>query len=94
MTVYASADSADVFASHKVRETVAPTARLTRLSELPLIDRQCFTLLDDLQQICHNGVSLSNADIGAIQAKLIILRVNLNIRHNVNTPHLGQSDCV
>jgi hypothetical protein len=103
MTVYPTADHADFFAAYK-RPAVDPMPELNpaidhqihqerceleRLAALAHIDRQCFELLNDLQRICHHGCSLSNADIGAIQAKLIILRINLNIRHGVNTPQLG-----
>lgn len=92
MTVHPTVDHADFFAAYK-RPQALPEhqCELERLAQLAHLDRQCFDLLDDLQRICHHGCSLSNADIGAIQAKLIILRINLNVRHGVNTPQLGVS---
>lgn len=105
MTVHPTADHADVFACYK-QVTVDPLPELSpaidhqvhqerceleRLAALARLDRQCFDLLDDLQRICHDGCVLDNAKIGSIQAKLIILRINLNVRHGVNTPQLGVS---
>lgn len=104
MTVYPTADHADFFAAYK-RSAVDPLPELSpaidhqihqerceleRLAALAHLDRQCFDLLDDLQRICHDGVgTLGPAEVGAVQAKLIILRINLNVRHGVNTPQLG-----
>lgn len=104
MTVHPTVDHADFFAAYK-QPTIDPLPELNpaidhmirenqceleRLAQLGHLDRQCFDLLDDLQRICHDGVgTLGPADIGAIQAKLIILRINLNVRHGVNTPQLG-----
>lgn len=106
MTVYPTADHADVFSCYK-QVTVDPLPELNpaidhqirenqceleRLAKLAHLDRQCFDLLDDLQRICHDGVgTLGPAEVGAVQAKLIILRINLNVRHGVNTPQLGVS---
>lgn len=104
MTVHPTADHADFWAAykrpaanplpelnpavdHQIRENQCELERLAKLAHL---DRQCFEMLDDLQRICHDGVgTLGPAEVGAIQAKLIILRINLNVRHGVNTPQLG-----
>lgn len=102
MTVHPTVDHADFFAAYKRPQALPELnpavdhqirqqqCELERLAQLAHLDRQCFDLLDDLQRICHHGCSLSNADISSIQAKLIILRINLNVRHGVNTPQLGQ----
>lgn len=102
MTVHPTVDHADFFAAYKRPQALPELnpaidhhrrqyqCEMERLAQLAHLDRQCFDLLDDLQRICHHGCNLSNADIGAIQAKLIILRINLNVRHGVNTPQLGQ----
>jgi hypothetical protein len=87
MTVYPSADHADFWAAFKGK----PEERPTTANDLPsFVARDCFKLLDDLQRICYHGCSLTNAEIGAIQAKLIVLRINLNAIHGVNTPQLHQ----
>ena len=87
MTVHPTVDHADVWAAHK--QPKADQDPMEQLGQLSLLDRQCFQLLDDLQIICHRGCNLDSAAIGSIQAKLIILRINLNIRHGIDTPQLG-----
>jgi hypothetical protein len=78
MTVYPSADHADFWAAYKQKPAPKSTP-------IPLAARDCFALLDDLQRICYPGVSLTNSDIGSIQAKLTILRINLNVLYGLNT---------
>jgi hypothetical protein len=98
VTVYPSVDAADFWADFKrplpeidpVYDRPVIEARVLneQLDKLPLLDRQCFELLDDLQRIAHLGCELTPEDIGLIRAKLIFLRINLNIPHGVNTPQL------
>jgi hypothetical protein len=103
MTVYRSADHADVFACYKQKQPIKPLPELDpmldvmlanqrkqkeALAQLPLMVQDMFRLIDDLQRICHDGCVLDNASIGSIQAKLIMLRINLNVHHGVNTPQL------
>jgi hypothetical protein len=100
MTVYPSVDHADFFASHKWplpelnpaidAELAAQRRRKEAWSALPLMVKDSFRLLDDLQRITHNGCVLDDADIGAIQAKLIFLRICLNIQNGVDTKQLHQ----
>jgi len=47
-------------------------------------------MLDDLQQLTYSGCVLDNDQIGSIQAKLMILRINLNVQYRVNTPQLHE----
>jgi hypothetical protein len=99
MTVYRSVDEADVWASFKRplpetnpsidHELAEARVQREKLDKLSLMDRQCFELLDDLQRLTPPGCVLGDAEIGSIQAKLSILRINLNIRHGVNTPQLN-----
>ena len=56
--------------------------------KLPRIVGDTFKLVDDLQRICHDGCVLDNESIGSIQAKLIILRICLNIHHGVSTDQI------
>jgi hypothetical protein len=103
MTVYRSADHADVFACYKQQQSVTPLPELDPALDVriaasrmqaeafkgqPLIVKDMFKLIDDLQRICKDGCVLDNASIGSIQAKLIMLRINLNVHHGVNTPQL------
>jgi hypothetical protein len=81
MTTYPTADHADMWAAYK-----QPKAETT--AGLSYIVRDMFRLLDDLQRITYDGCDLDNADIGAIQAKLSILRINLNVHHGVHTEQL------
>lgn len=100
MTVYPTADHADFFASFKQplpelnpaldAEIASRRIKQERFDELPILVKQCFAHLDDLQRITHDGCVLDDADIGAIQAKLIILRINLNVHHGVDTEQLHQ----
>jgi hypothetical protein len=57
-----------------------------RLAELPMIVGQAFDLLDDMQQITNK--TMTPEEVGSVQAKLIILRINLNVHFGVNTPQL------
>jgi hypothetical protein len=103
MSVYPSADNADVFACYKQKQPVKPLPELDpalaaqiRINReereafdgLPRIVRDTFKLVDDLQRICHDGCALDNDAIGSIQAKLIILRICLNIHHGVSTDQI------
>jgi hypothetical protein len=103
MTVYRSADHADVFACYKQQQPITPLPELSPALEAkivatrreaeafegqPLIVKDMFGLVDDLQRICKDGCVLDNNSIGSIQAKLIILRINLNVHHGLNTPQL------
>jgi hypothetical protein len=104
MTVYPSVDHADFFASHKwplpelnpaidaelAAELAAQRQRKEAWSALPLMVKDSFRLLDDLQRITHDGCALDDADIGAIQAKLILLRICLNIQNGVDTEQITQ----
>ena len=63
---------------------------LPSIAHLPPAIRDAFEVIDDLQRICHDGCVLDDSQIGAIQGKLIILRILLNIHHGVDTPQLGQ----
>lgn len=91
MTVHPSADHADIWASFKHgahgNTTSTQTAPVIDRDPLSPIKRQCFDLLDDLDRICYHGCVLDNADIGAIQAKLQILRINLNVHWQADTQH-------
>lgn len=49
-----------------------------------------FKLLDDLQEICHDGCTLDDYKIGAIQGKLMILRINLNVHCGLHTEQRGK----
>jgi hypothetical protein len=103
MTVYRSADHADVFACYKQQPVITPLPELSPALEAkiaatrkeaeafegqPLIVKDMFRLVDDLQRICKDGCVLDTASIGSIQAKLIMLRINLNVHHGVNTAQL------
>lgn len=79
MTVYSSADQADVWASFKQNPTPVP--------KLGFIQQQCFDLIDDLDRICYHGCVLDNTDIGTIQAKLQVLRIHLNVLWQADTEH-------
>lgn len=81
MTVHPTADHADFWAAYKKHRPA--------VSDLPRDVADCFRLLDDLQRTCHDGCELDDADIGAIQGKLIVLRIILNNHHGVDTPQLG-----
>lgn len=98
MSVYPSVESADVFASHKPSATPLPelNPRLDHviaehrhqqasIEQLPHLAKSSFELLDDLQRICYSGCTLDDESIGSIQAKLIILRINLNVLFKVHT---------
>ena len=85
MTVYPSADHADFWASYKQARKAGLDQESTRT---PMLIEDCFRVLDDLQRICHHGCQLDAHDIGSIQAKLIILRINLNVHFGLNTPQL------
>lgn len=91
MTVYPSADHADIWASFKHgahdNTTSTQTAPVIDRGPLSPIERQCFDLIDDLDRICYQGCVLYNADIGTIQAKLQILRLNLNAQLATDTQH-------
>lgn len=63
---------------------------LPSIAHLPLSIRDSFKILDDLQEICHDGCVLDDAKIGAIQAKLIIIRINLNVHFGVSTEQRGR----
>jgi len=89
MIVHASPDEADFWADYKHQCAAYKDAK-TKLLSYPLLVQQMFTLLDDLQQITHNGCVLDAATIGSIQAKLIILRIDLNVHFGVNTPQLHE----
>jgi hypothetical protein len=102
MTVHSSADAANLWNSPTFKERMKAYATLEheihcskvnreKMLALPLMVKDCFRLLDDLQRICHSGCKLDDADIGSIQAKLILLRINLNVHHGVSTEQLGQS---
>lgn len=82
MTVHPSADQADIWASFKQEPAEAP-----QVINRGTIQEQCFKLIDDLDRICYHGCVLDNADIGAIQAKLQILRINLNVHWQADTQH-------
>jgi hypothetical protein len=102
MGVYPSADQADVFSCYKQQPitplpeldpALAAQIRINRekweaFEELPRIVRDTFKLVDDLQRICHDGCVLDNESIGSIQAKLILLRICLNIHHGVSTDQI------
>jgi hypothetical protein len=103
MSVYPSADNADVFACYKQKADITPLPELDpalaaqirinrekreAFAGLPRIVRDTFSLVDDLQRICHDGCVLDNDAIGSIQAKLIILRICLNIHHGVSTDQI------
>jgi hypothetical protein len=51
-----------------------------------MIVGQAFDLMDDLQRIVNQP--MGPCEIGSVQAKLIILRINLNVHFGVNTPQL------
>ena len=57
-----------------------------RLAELPMIVGQAFDLLDDMQRITNK--TMTPEEVGSVQAKLTILRINLNVHFGVNTPQL------
>jgi hypothetical protein len=103
MSVYPSADNADVFACYKQKQPIKPLPELDpaltaqikinrekreSFDELSSIVKDTFRLVDDLQRICHDGCVLDNDTIGSIQAKLIILRICLNIHHGVSTDQI------
>jgi hypothetical protein len=85
MTVYRSVDEADFWASYKQAKRAAQDQEINRT---PMIIEDCFKVLDDLQRICHDGCQLDAHDIGSIQAKLTILRINLNVHFHRDTPQL------
>jgi len=85
MTVYPSVDHADFWASYKQAHKAGLDQESTRT---PMLIEDCFRVLDDLQRICHDGCQLDAHDIGSIQAKLIILRINLNVHFRRDTPQL------
>ena len=70
----------------EIAEIPARALSRRRLAELPMIVGQAFDLMDDLQRIVNQP--LGPCEIGSVQAKLIILRINLNVHFGVNTPQL------
>jgi hypothetical protein len=97
MTVHKDHDAANMLTNpnviagieiHRALEAKIHARALTRrrLAELPMIVGQAFDLMDDLQRIVKQP--MGPCEIGSVQAKLIILRINLNVHFGVNTPQL------
>jgi hypothetical protein len=89
MTVYRSAHDADVFKHLKKHNQ----QQVVNKADLPLMIQQVFTLLDDMEDILHYPElrSPENAHIiGSLLGKAILMRINLNVSYNVNTPHYSE----
>lgn len=97
MTVHKDHDDANMLTNpnviagierHRALEAEIHVRALSRrkLAELPMIVGQAFDLMDDLQRIVNQP--MGPCEIGTVQAKLIILRINLNVHFGVNNPQL------
>ena len=97
MTVHKDHDAANMLTNpnvvagiekHRAIEAEIHARALSRrrLAELPLLVNQCFDLLDDMQRITNK--TMTPEEVGSVQAKLIILRINLNVHFGVNTQQL------
>jgi hypothetical protein len=97
MTVHKDQDAANMLTNpnvvagiekHRALEAEIHARALSRrrLAELPMIVGQAFDLLDDMQRITNK--TMTPEEVGSVQAKLIILRINLNVHFGVNTPQL------
>lgn len=98
MTVHKDADHANMLKNQGVIDRLADKQALDqsialravtrrRMAELPLLVNQCFDLLDGMQRITNH--TMTPAEVGSIQAKMTILRINLNVHFGVNTPQLN-----
>lgn len=97
MTVHKNNDDANMLANPNVVARIekhraldhdihARAVTRRRMAELPMLVNQCFDLLDGMQRITNH--TMTPAEVGSIQAKLTILRINLNVHFGVNTPQL------
>ena len=91
MTVHQSVDAADVFASYKRHRQETSDTRPTDTAGLDHTTRDIFRIVDDLQRIVTSDTNLGPTDVGTLTGKLTILRILLNAKHRVRTPHIDRS---
>jgi hypothetical protein len=90
MTVYSSPDEADFFADYK-RAKREMDNRPTTAEHLDHTTRDIFRIVDDLQWIVTSDTNLGPTDVGTLTGKLTILRILLNAKHRVRTPHIDRN---